>query len=395
MDTIDIENRLGLTFCDRLELAFTHGNGSRVWDEAGREYLDFSSGWGVTCLGHNHPAITKAITDQAGKIIQSPNAGFTYSPSRAALLAALSRALPANLARTFFCNSGAEANDAALKLARKITGRTKVVSTLGGFHGRTFNTLAVTRNLENAGRYVPKQASTVFAPFGDKDAMTQVIDADTAAVIIEPIQGEGGVQVAPVGYMEHIQSLCQQHGALFIVDEIQTGFCRTGKFFALEHANAIEPDFLTMGKGIAGGFPFAAFAVSEAVSKKLEKDDHGGTYCGNPLGCAISHAVVSFLLANKVADRVAEKGQVLHTRLLDLQASFPNLIKEIRGTGLIWAIAFHDPDLTRPLTLACADAGLLVVPTRGGVIRLLPDLLVSDANVERAIELLAGVFAGH
>ena len=395
MDTIDIENRLGLTFCDRLELAFTHGNGSRVWDEAGREYLDFTSGWGVTCLGHNHPAITKAITDQAGKIIQSPNAGFTYSPSRAALLAALSRALPANLARTFFCNSGAEANDAALKLARKITGRTKVVSTLGGFHGRTFNTLAVTRNLENAGRYVPKQASTVFAPFGDKDAMTQVIDADTAAVIIEPIQGEGGVQVAPVGYMEHIQSLCRQHGALFIVDEIQTGFCRTGRFFALEHASGIEPDFLTMGKGIAGGFPFAAFAVSEAVSKKLEKDDHGGTYCGNPLGCAISHAVVSFLLANKVADRVAEKGQVLHARLLDLQASFPNLIKEIRGTGLIWAIAFHDPDLTRPLTLACADAGLLVVPTRGGVIRLLPDLLVSDANVERAIELLAGVFAGH
>ena len=388
MDTIDIENRLGLTFCDRLELAFTHGNGSRVWDEAGREYLDFSSGWGVTCLGHNHPAITKAITDQAGKIIQSPNAGFTYSPSRAALLAALSRALPANLARTFFCNSGAEANDAALKLARKITGRTKVVSTLGGFHGRTFNTLAVTRNLENSGRYVPKQESTVFAPFGDQDAMTRAIGDDTAAVIIEPIQGEGGVQVAPDKYLEHIQALCRQHGALFIVDEIQTGFCRTGKFFALEHANAIEPDFLTMGKGIAGGFPFAAFAVSEAVSNKLEKDDHGGTYCGNPLGCAISRAVISFLLEHNVAERVVEKGALLHAKLMDLKEKYPYLIKEIRGRGLIWAIACHDPDLTRPLTLACADAGLLVVPTRGGVIRLLPDLLVSDADIDTALLIL-------
>jgi acetylornithine/N-succinyldiaminopimelate aminotransferase len=393
MDTIDIENRLGLTFCDRLELAFTHGNGSRVWDEAGKEYLDFTSGWGVTCLGHNHPAITRAITEQAGRIIQSPNAGFTYSPSRAALLAALANVLPANIARTFFCNSGAEANDAALKLARKITGRTKIISTLGGFHGRTFNTLAVTRSMENAGRYVPKQESTVFVPFGDRDAMTRAIDANTAAVIIEPIQGEGGVQVAPEGYLEHIQSLCHEHGVMFIVDEIQTGFCRTGKFFALEHANAIEPDFLTMGKGIAGGFPFAAFAVSAAVSQKLEKDDHGGTYCGNPLGCAISHAVVTCLQELNVAERVAEKGQLLQAKLLALKAVFPNSISEIRGKGLIWAIACRDPDLTRPLTLACAEAGLLVVPTRGGVIRLLPDLLVSEADVERAIEILTGVFA--
>jgi acetylornithine/N-succinyldiaminopimelate aminotransferase len=394
MDTIDIENRLGITFCDRLELAFTHGQGSRVWDEAGREYLDFTSGWGVTCLGHNHPVITRAITGQAGKIIQNPNAGFTYSPSRAVLLALLETVLPANLARTYFCNSGAEANDAALKLARKITGRTKAISTLGGFHGRTFTTLSVTRGPENSARYVPQQNGTVFVPYGDRDAMAQAIDGDTAAVIIEPIQGEGGVQIAPDGYLAYIQDLCRQHGALFIVDEIQTGFCRTGKFFALEHSETIiEPDFLTLGKGIAGGFPFAAFAVSEAVSQKIEKDDHGGTYCGNPLGCAISHAVVSYLLEHNIADSVNRSGQFLLAKIHALKEKFPGVIREIRGKGLLCAVVFHDQQLTRPVTLACADAGLLVVPTRGGIIRLLPDLLVKDDDIDEAVAILENVMA--
>jgi len=389
MDTIDIENRLGITFCDRLPLAFIHGKGSRVWDEAGREYLDFTPGWGVTCLGHNHPGITQAITAQAAKIIQSPNAGFTYSPSRAALLALLNTALPANLARTYFCNSGAEANDAALKLARKITGRRKVISNLGGFHGRTFNTLSVTRGLENSGRYTPKQHDTVFVPFGDSEAMTAAIDADTAAVIVEPIQGEGGVQIAPPGYLAHIQAQCRQHDTLFIVDEIQTGFCRTGKFFAIEHeAETIAPDFLTLGKGIAGGFPFAGFAVSDAVAGQMENDDHGGTYCGNPLGCAISHAVVSTLLADNIANEVAEKGNVLLAKLERLKTTYPALISHVRGRGLLTALAFHDPGLTRPLTEACAEAGLLVVPTRNGIIRLLPDLLVSHADLEEAVAIL-------
>jgi len=394
MDTIEIENRLGMTFCERLELAFTHGEGSRVWDEAGKKYLDFTSGWGVTCLGHNHPAITRAITEQAGKLLQSPNAGFTYSPSRAALLALLATALPANLTRIYFCNSAAEANDAALKLARKITGRKKVISTLGGFHGRTFNTLSVTRGLENSGRYTPQQHDTVFVPFGDSQAMAQAMDSETAAVIIEPIQGEGGVQIAPNNYLATIQALCRQHGTLFIVDEIQTGFCRTGKFFTLEHSEqTITPDFLTMGKGIAGGFPFAAFAVSEYVSQRVEKDDHGGTYCGNPLGCAISHAVVNYLMQHDVANKVANSGQLLLNQLQALKAKFPELIREVRGQGLLCAIEFFDHDMTRPLTHACAEAGLLVVPTRGGIIRLLPDLLVSDEDIQEAAALLHEVLS--
>lgn len=392
MSTIDLENRLGITFCDRLELAFTHGEGSRVWDEQGKSYLDFTSGWGVTCLGHSHPVITSALTAQAARIIQNPNAGFTYSPSRAALLALLETILPASLANTYFCNSGAEANDAALKLARKITGRQQVISTLGGFHGRTFNTLSVTRGKENSDRYVPKQADTRFVPFGDAGAVAAAIDDRTAAVIVEPVQGEGGVQIPPPDYLHDLQRLCRAHGALFIVDEVQTGFGRTGRLFALQHSpHPVAPDFLTLGKGIAGGFPFAAFAVSPAVNRLIEKDDHGGTYCGNPLGCAISHAVVSYLVEHDVTARAAEAGTRLLDILGELQRRHPDTIRAVRGKGLLCAIEFFDHDRTRPFTRACADAGLLVVPTRGGIIRLLPDLLVSREDIDTACAILQNV----
>lgn len=394
MNTIDTENRLGLSFCERLELAFTHGKGTRVWDEAGKAYLDFTSGWGVTCLGHSHPAIISALARQAERMIQSPNAGFTYSPERAALLALLHTVLPPTLVKTFFCNSGAEANDAALKLARKITGRSKVISTIGGFHGRTLNTLAVTRGVDNTSRYIPVLPGTRFVPHGDTAAVAAVIDDNTAAVIVEPIQGEGGVQIPPGEWLAEVQALCRQHGALLIVDEVQTGFCRTGKFFALEHSpEPIEPNIMTLGKGIAGGFPFAAFAVSASVASRLGRDDHGGTYCGNPLGCAVSHEVVSYLRNNDIATRVVELGKVLLEGLQSLQQRFPGHVRAVRGLGLLCALEFHDHAHSRQVTRLCADRGLLVVPTRNGVVRLLPDLLVAETDLEAALVVLRGVLA--
>jgi acetylornithine/N-succinyldiaminopimelate aminotransferase len=392
MNTIETENTLGLSFSERLELAFTHGSGSRVWDEADKCYLDFTSGWGVTCLGHSHPVITEALTAQAQKLLQSPNAGFTYSPQRAALLKLLGKVLPGNISRTFFCNSGAEANDAALKLARKISGRSKVISTAGAFHGRTFNTLAVSRGPANTGRYLPAIADTCFVAHGDSAALAAALDDTTAAVIVEPVQGEGGVRIPPPHWLYDVQRLCQQHGALLIVDEIQTGFCRTGKFFALEHSpQPIAPDMLTMGKGIAGGFPFAAFAVSAAVAARLGKDDHGGTYCGNPLGCAVAHAVVAYLDTQQVAVRAAAAGTTLLNGLHVLQQTFPALISEVRGMGLLCAVEFHDTALSRFVTRRCAEQGLLVVPTRNGIIRLLPDLLVAEAAITEALDILQSV----
>jgi acetylornithine/N-succinyldiaminopimelate aminotransferase len=394
MSTIDIENRLGLSFCERLELAFTHGKGTRVWDEAGKTYLDFTSGWGVNCLGHAHPALTSALAAQAARLMQSPNSLFTYSPERAALLSVLHAVLPPTLVRTFFCNSGAEANDAALKLARKITGRSKVITTVGAFHGRSFNTLSVTRGVDNTSRYTPVLPGTRFVPHGDSAAVAAIIDDETAAVIVEPVQGEGGVQIPPAGYLAEVQALCRQYGTLLIVDEVQTGFCRTGKFFALEHSpTQIEPNILTLGKGIAGGFPFAAFSVSASVASRLGRDDHGGTYCGNPLGCAVSREVVSYLREHKVAERVATSGQLLLAGLQALQQQFPGLVCEVRGVGLLCALEFAEHTHSRTVTRLCADRGLLVVPTRNGIVRLLPDLLVSEADIEAALTVLRGVLA--
>ncbi len=394
MSTIDTENRLGLSFSERLELAFTHGKGTRVWDEAGKAYLDFTSGWGVNCLGHSHPAVIAALATQAARIMQSPNAGFTYSPERAALLSLLHAVLPPTLVKTFFCSSGAEANDAALKLARKITGRSKVITTVGAFHGRSFNTLSVTRGVDNISRYIPVLPGTRFVPHGDSAAMEAVIDDNTAAVIVEPVQGEGGVQIPPANYLAEVQALCRQHGTLLIVDEIQTGFCRTGKFFALEHSpTPIEPHIMTMGKGIAGGFPFAAFSVSASVASRLGRDDHGGTYCGNPLGCAVSREVITYLREHKVADLVTVSGKLLLEGAQALLQQFPAVLKDVRSIGLLCAFEFHDHAHSREVTRRCADKGLLVVPTRNGIVRLLPDLLVAQTDIEAALAVLRGVLA--
>ena len=265
MNTIELENKLGITFCKRQELAIEKGRGSYVWDEQGNKFLDFTSGWGVTCLGHSHPVIVNSIIQQSQKIMQNPNSGFTYSPARAKLLRQLHEVLPNGLDKIYFANSGAEANDAALKLARKITGKSKVISMIGSFHGRTFNTLAVSTGIDNTEKYLPPSTQTRFVKFNDFPPLSEELDDNTAAVILEPIQGEGGVRIADSEYLQQLSSLCKNHKAMLIVDEVQTGFCRTGKFFAIEQQLAeIEIDILTMGKGIA--------AISETIILLKECD---------------------------------------------------------------------------------------------------------------------------
>ncbi|MBL4729032.1 MAG: aspartate aminotransferase family protein [Gammaproteobacteria bacterium] len=389
MNSIEIEDRLGITFCNRQSVAIERGEGCLVWDEDGKEYLDFTSGWGVTCLGHSHPLITDAIIKQAKKIIQNPNSGFTYSPSRAKLLEILSKVLPDNLEKIYFANSGAEANDAAIKLARKITGKSKVVSTLASFHGRTFNTLSVSGGRDNAEQFLPALEGNCFVPFGDIAALAAALDEKTAAVILEPIQGEGGVRIPSDEYLSSVALLCKERGVLLIIDEIQTGFCRTGKFFAIEHSKAsIAPDIMTMGKGIAGGFPFAAFAVSASVDKQLNKGDHGGTFCGNPLACAVATAVVSYLLSEKIADKVARSGELMIDGLRKLRKKYPQLIGPIRGKGLLCAFELDSDYLVTKVTEAALRRGLLITPTRNRIIRLIPALIVTDPEIAKGLELL-------
>ncbi|MBL4581839.1 MAG: aspartate aminotransferase family protein [Gammaproteobacteria bacterium] len=389
MSSIEIEDRLGITFCNRQSIAIERGEGCLVWDEDGKKYLDFTSGWGVTCLGHSHPLITDAITKQAKKIIQNPNSGFTYSPPRAKLLEILNKVLPDNLEKIYFANSGAEANDAAIKLARKITGKSKVVSTLASFHGRTFNTLSVSGGRDNAEQFLPALEGNCFVPFGNIAALAAALDEKTAAVILEPIQGEGGVRIPSDEYFSAVALLCKERGILLIIDEIQTGFCRTGKFFAIEHSKvSIAPDIMTMGKGIAGGFPFAAFAVSASVDKQLKKGDHGGTFCGNPLACAVATAVVNYLLSEKIADRVARSGELMIDGLCNLRKKYPQLIGPIRGKGLLCAFELDSDYLVTKVTEAALRRGLLITPTRNRIIRLIPALIVTDAEIAKGLELL-------
>jgi len=415
--TESIENEIGITFCKRQSLNAEKGLGNKIWDEKGQEYLDFTSGWGVTCLGHSHPTITAAISEQAGKLIQNPNSGFTYSSIRAKLLTLLKTVTPVNLNHFYFANSGAEANDAALKLARKITGRCKVVSTTASFHGRTFNTLSVSGGPENIERYLPKSSNTQFVKFGDIGSIESAVDDQTAAVIVEPIQGEGGVQIASSKYLAALRKRCDETGAILIVDEIQTGFCRTGEFFALDHLSgkngeAIEADILTMGKGIAGGFPFAGFGITSTLNSNIEKGDHGGTYCGNPLGCAVAYSVIRYLKEENVAGHVTEVGQRLHSELARLQQRFPELIESVRGQGLLCAMQFSSAgsnnfhqnnyvdegfgnsgcdknadELVDQFTQLCLQRGLLVTPTRKGIVRFIPSLLTTMAEISQAIEL--------
>lgn len=387
MKTIAVEDSLGLIVCNKQQIAIERGLGSYVWDEDGHMYLDFTSGWGVTALGHSHPVIVDAITAQAAKLMQNPNSGFTYSPVRSRLLAKLQSVLPNGLHRVFFANSGAEANDGAVKLARKVTGRPTVIAVSGSFHGRTLSTLSLSGGPENAARYMPAVPGNVFAPFGDIEALAALMNEQVAAVIVEPIQGEGGVQIPPLGYLLALSRLCRDHGALFIADEVQTGFCRTGSFFAV-NAAGVNPDILTMGKGIAGGFPFAAFAVSDAVAAGIQKGDHGGTYCGNPLGCAVAEAVLDYLQTNKVADRARDMGAIILQRLAALPAQFPEQVSALRGSGLLIGIQMRSDAQVAALTAACLEKGLIVTPTRNGVLRLIPSLIVSAQEVDEAMGLL-------
>lgn len=389
MNVKGVEDKYGIQFCDRQSIVIEKGKGSFVWDEEGARYLDFTSGWGVTCLGHAHPVVIDALYNQAKKLTQNPNSGFTYSPVRARLLEYLCKQLPANLNRMFFVNSGAEANDAALKLARKVSGKTRVISTKDSFHGRTFNTLSVSGGACNARRYIPTMPDTHFVNFGNVDELEQAINYDTAAVIVEPIQGEGGVRIPSPQYLEFVSQICKKYSAFLIIDEIQTGFGRTGKLFAIEHSSGqLEPDILTMGKGIAGGFPFAGFAVSEAIASKLEKGDHGGTYCGNPLGCAVALAVIRFMSENRIANQALTSGKYLLRGLNSLADQFPRLVREARGIGLLTALEFLSDDLVQKFSLACQRQGLLVTPTRNGIVRLIPDLLVETTSINEALAIM-------
>ena len=372
---------------ERPAQVFVSGSGSWLADDRGRRYLDFVQGWAVNCLGHCPPEVTQALASQAQRLINCSPAFYNEPAARLAGLIAATSCFD----QVFFCNSGAEANEGAIKLARKWGARHRggafeIVTFDNAFHGRTLATMSASGKPQWAHLFEPKVAGFPKAPFGDLGAVTRLIGERTAAVMLEPVQGEAGVIPAGREFMHGLRALTRERGVLLIVDEIQTGMGRTGKLFAYEHAG-VEPDIMTLGKGLGGGVPLAALAAREAVCC-FEPGDQGGTFNGNPLMTAAGCAVMQALLAPGFLEEVVRKGQYLRAQLEKLSAK--RGLGEVRGAGLLLALELGS-DLGPLLVERALERGLLLNSPRPGVLRFMPALNVGKAEIDTVVQRLDAV----
>ncbi len=374
----------------RHPLALVEGRGARVRDSDGREYVDLTSGWGVTSIGHCHPALVEALHEQAGRLMQTTN--LFYTLPQLDLIDRLADLSPPGLTRTFLTNCGTEAVEGALKLASRATGRSGFVATLGAFHGRTLGALAVNGSEKHREPYAALLHEARHVPFGDLAAMREAVDDSTAALIVEPIQGESGVNVPPEGYLAGLRALCDEKGCLFIADEVQTGIGRTGRLFAVEH-EGVTPDVMTLGKGLGGGFPVAAFLTTEAVAGSVQIGDHGTTFGGNALACSAANTVLRVVEEEKLVARSAELGARLNAHLQAFADARPERVSKPRGRGLLQGLPLHDAERAGTLALRAIEAGVLVNIAAGNVLRIFPALNIPEdelfSSVDRVLALVA------
>ena len=361
-------------------LSLVRGEGSYLWDDRGRRYLDLMTNYGVNLLGHSHPQVTAAITAQAAMLTNAHQSFDT--PARQDFLDALGALLPPTLTKMSFGNSGAEAIEAALKYARVATGRIGIVATHRAYHGRTFGALSVTADAKYRDPFAPMLDGVLHVPFDDLDALDKVLDDSVGAVIVEPIQGEGGIRVPTDGYLKGIRERCNAHGILLICDEIQTGF-RTGAPFAFTR-EGILPDILCLSKSIANGLPLGVTITTEAVSERVPKGSHGSTFAGNPLVCAAGAATLRILADEALHTRARRTGDRFQERFRGLGLA---QVREVRGRGLMLAVELKKP--ATPVIKAMQERGVLVLPAGGTVIRFLPSILVEDARLDEGIDALA------
>jgi acetylornithine/LysW-gamma-L-lysine aminotransferase len=363
-------------------IVLVRGKGARVWDADGREYIDCVAGHGVASLGHCHPAVTAAIREQAATFVTCSE--VFYNDQRAALLAELTTHTPGDLNRVFLCNSGAESIEGAIKIARLLTGRPGVVATMRGFHGRTLGALSATWNEKYRKPFIPLVPEFDHVPFNDLEAMAGAITDNTAAVLVEIVQGEGGVRPGDADYFQGLRRLCDEWGALLIADEVQSGMGRTGRWFACEHVGLV-PDLLCLGKALGGGVPMGAVVWREELGT-LPAGVHGSTFGGNPLACAASRAVLRVLAEDDLPARAARLGEELMTRLRAIQSS---LVREVRGWGLMVGIELRQR--VTPFLRALMDQGVLALPAGPTVLRLLPPLVIEEAELEAVVEAIGRV----
>lgn len=370
----------------RYQMVMELGQGCRVWDNEGNEYVDAFAGIAVNSLGYNHPVLVKAISEQASKLMHCSNLYYTEIQAKALRVVAEATGMD----RIFFANCGAEGNEGAMKLARKYgvskaPTKYKIISADESFHGRTFDTLAATGHDYYHVGYGPLSPGHVLVPYGDIKALEAQMDDDVCAVLLEPIQGEGGVHVPPDEYLQQVRALCDKHDALLIFDEVQTGVARTGKWFAYMHSG-VKPDILTFAKGIGGGFPVAGFAVPERLAHVFKPGDHGGTFGGNPLACAAVYATLTTIKSEGLVDKVAEKGEYFKNELRKLQEKYPDKVTDVRGCGLMLGMEVAGEG--KPIVESCLANNVIVNCTAGNVIRIVPPLIISKEEIDIVVAAL-------
>ena len=384
-DWKDVESKYYMFVVRRQPVVIVKGDGTRVWDVDGKEYLDFTSGWAVNNAGHANSAIADAISEQARTLLQTSNQFYTIPQLQLAEILVENSALD----KVFFCNSGAEANEGAMKLARRYgaknrNGAYEIVTAFNSFHGRTMANVSATGQPHYQELFRPIPPGYRHVSFGDLEELKGSITDRTVAVMIEPVQAEGGVNIPPDGYLENVREFCDQEGLLLIFDEVQTGMGRLGTLFGYQ-SFGVEPDIMTLAKGLGGGVPIGAFMAKDDACA-FEPGDHGSTFGGNALTCAAGYASTKYIIENDLAGNAAEMGEHMGAGLEALQSKYSQ-IDEVRGMGLLWAVLF-DSDIGPDVVANCNSEGLLTNPLRPNAVRLMPPLTVSKDEIEQAMERL-------
>jgi len=381
----ELEKQYFMRTFDRVPVTLVRGEGARVWDEDGKEYLDFVAGWAVNSLGHCHPAVAGAVTEQVHTLIQVSNQFFTIPQVQLAEIMVKHSCLD----KVFMCNSGTEANEGAVKLARRygkhrLDGAYEVITTTGSFHGRTLGMVAATGQTKFQQPYVPLPSGFANVEYNSIEAIKKVTSPKTCAIMLEPMQGEGGVNLPDADYLTQVRAWCDQKGILLILDEIQTGIGRTGTLFAYEQYG-IEPDIMTLAKGLASGMPAGAILAKDSAAV-FTPGEHGSTFGGNPVTCAAAYATVKFIIDNDIAGNAKKVGDYLMDRLRNL-AQKHSVIANVRGRGLLVAMEFSR-DIAADMLMSCLNRGLLVNKLKPNALRFIPPLTIGHQEVDEALGIL-------
>ena len=366
----------------RRDLVIERGKGALLWDKNGREYIDCMGAYGVAVVGHCHPRVVEAIKRQSELLIACHNS--FYTEARSEFLKKLMALTPTGLKRAFLCNSGTESVEAGIKIARRFTGKTDIVAFVGAFHGKTMGALSGTWNARYRTPFQPLVPGFTHVPYGKTEAVANAITDKTAAVLVEPIQGEGGIRVPPVGFLKELRELCNKKNVLLMFDEVQTGFGRTGKIFACEHSGVI-PDILCLAKAVGGGLPIGVTVAREDVMAAMKRGEHSSTFGGNPLVCAAASAAIDVLVGENLSERAATLGKYLIERLEETHKKY-SIVREVRGMGLMIGVECRFDIYT--ILMGTQNKGVIILDAGRNILRFLPPLVITKEQLDRAATVL-------